>query len=226
MKTVDYVKYQPPRLRHHAFPGLYLPIKDIRADRIVYPRVFESLYWGDVFANGKAPGYLDIGPGMGKFMIETALNEPGVNVLGLEIRRNAVKWVNKVIEGENIPNVKSIWYNVVNGLRFIEDKTIKKIFYLFPDPWIKKRHNKRRAFTKFLLDEITRILTDDGRLYLMTDVKEVEEYQGAVIKEHKMLQADYITDGLWDLAISTNHEQFCMKKKIPYTKIICVKSRD
>lgn len=225
MKTVDFVKYQPPRLRHHAFPGLYLPFKDIRADKIVYPRVFETLDWSEVFANGKAPGYLDIGPGMGKLMIETALNESSVNVLGLEIRRNAVKWVNKVIEGEKIPNAKSIWYNVVNGLQFIKDKSIKKIFYLFPDPWIKKRHNKRRAFTKFLLDEITRILRDDGKLYLMTDVKEVEEYQTAVIKEHGRLHAHIIEDGLWDLPFITNHEIFCLKKKIPYIKMICSKNR-
>lgn len=223
MKTVDFIKYKPPRLRHHAYPGLYLPIKDIRADKIVYPKVFESIDWSELFANGKAPKYIDIGPGMGKLMIETALNESDINILGLEIRRNAVKWVNKVIEGEIINNAKSIWYNVVNGLKFIGDKSIKKIFYLFPDPWIKKRHNKRRAFTGFLLDEIFRVLIDDGRLYLMTDVKEVEKHLLCVVTEQNKFHVDIVNDNKWNLPVTTNHEEFCKKKKISYVRMICTK---
>ena len=72
----------------------------------------------------------DIGCGMGKFTIEFALANPEFNVLGLELRKRAVEWINTVIDSEKIPNVRALWYSVVNGLDFIESSSIEKIFYL------------------------------------------------------------------------------------------------
>lgn len=223
MNIIDYIKYKPPRLRHHAYASLYLPINKEKVKKTSYPEVLESIKWSGLFANGKAPVYLDIGCGMGKLMIELALHQSNVNILGMDVRRNAVAWVNKVIEGEKITNAKAIWYSVVNGIKFIDDKSIKKIFYLFPDPWLKKRHNKRRAFSCFLLDELARVLTDDGKLYLMTDVPEVEEHQLNVIYEHKKFYAEIVSGNQWDLPVMTNQEELCIKKKIPFVKIICRK---
>ena len=176
-----------------------------------------------MFADGKPPSLLDVGCGMGKFLIETAIHQPETNILGFEIRVNAVEWVNKVINGEKTRNAKVLWYSIVNEFPFIESSSVEKIFYLFPDPWIKKRHHKRRAFTSGLLDEFHRMLLPAGKLYIMTDVPDVDEHHCKVIEENKKFVYEYIKDPDWDVNIKTNQEEFCLSKNIPFTKMICYK---
>ena len=221
-RTIDYTKYPVPRIRHHANPTLYLPESNHRVRLSYYPPLV-SPNWRDLFADGHPPAWLDVGSGMGKFLIETALSTPQKNILGIELRKTAVEWVQSVLQGEHIPNAALLWYSVVNGLPFIEDHSIEKIFYFFPDPWVKKKHHKRRAFSTALLDEFARILRPDGVLYLMTDVPEVDEYQRQVIAEHGYFSCTPISsDAEWDLGVRTDQERFCLKKNIPYVRLTCV----
>lgn len=224
-QTIDYTKYPVPRLRHHANPTLYLPITEHQVTLRYYPPVTGQLNWQEHFANGKAPAYLDVGAGMGKFLLETALATPEVNILGIELRRTAVEWVQSIIEGEKIPNAALLWYSVVNGMSFIESNSIEKLFYFFPDPWVKKKHHKRRAFSEALLDEFARVLHPDGTLYLMTDVPEVDTYQQEVLREHGVFTCKYVEQSAeWDLPVRTDQERFCLKKHIPYIRMVCTKS--
>lgn len=174
-----------------------------------------------MFADGKAPKYLDVGCGWGKFTAELAKRNPKVNILAFEVRQGTVEWTNKVIAGEKIKNAKAIWYSAVNGFPFIKDSSIEKIFYFFPDPWVKKRHHKRRAFSAELLDEFHRVLEPKGALYLMTDVPEVDEYQQEVLSEHNGFSYSYVAQNDWDLEVKTYQEDFCIKKQIPFIRMIC-----
>jgi tRNA (guanine-N7-)-methyltransferase len=160
---------------------------------------------------------------MGKFLIETALLYPRINILGFELRINAVEWINKVISGEKIANAKVLWYSIVNGFPFIETGSIDKIFYFFPDPWIKKRHHKRRAFSNELLDEFYRMLSPRGKLFIMTDVPEVDEHHRSVLDEQEKFEYNYSGIEDWEVKIKTNQEEFCTKKDIPFTRMICSK---
>jgi tRNA (guanine-N7-)-methyltransferase len=108
-------------------------------------------------------------------------------------------------------------------MKFIDDKSIKKIFYLFPDPWIKTRHRKRRAFNNFVISEINRMLKDDGRLYIMTDVTESADYHINIIKETGFFSTEFVSEENWDLPVTTNHEEFCKSKDIQYVRILCKK---
>jgi tRNA (guanine-N7-)-methyltransferase len=185
--------------------------------------VLEEVDWKKIFPGGKPPAYLDIGCGMGKLFMELALNNSDENYLGLEVRKNAVEWVSKVIEGEKIPNAKILWYSIVNGMKFIDDNSIKKIFYLFPDPWIKTRHRKRRAFNNFVIGEIFRMLKGDGTLYIMSDVPEAVDYHINKINDSGLFSTEFVSEENWDLPITTNHEEFCNSKDIPFVRIICKK---
>jgi len=95
--------------------------------------------------------------------------------------------------------------------------------YLFPDPWIKKRHHKRRAFSTELLDEFQRMLHLNGKLYIMTDVPEVDEHHREVLDAHKGFVYEYVSDNDWEIEMNTNHEEFCRDKEIPFTRMICYK---
>lgn len=223
---VNYKKYPVPRIRHHARPHVYLPLSTHRAELSYYPPLIETQNWQELFTDGKPPAMLDVGCGMGHFLIEFALNNPEKNIFGLEVRKSAVEWIDGVIKAENIGNASAIWFSVVNGLPFVEAESIEKIFYFFPDPWVKKRHYKRRAFTPALLEEFARMLKPDGTLYLMTDVPEVDEYQQEILRENGIFDFQYVeNEELWDIDVRTNQEKFCLKKSIPYIRIKAVKKK-
>lgn len=223
MKKIDYTKYPVPRIRHHANSVYYFPLKQHKTKNFRYPPLVDKFEWGELFSDGKPPLLLDVGCGMGKFLIESANHNPAKNILGFELRANAVEWINKVITGENIKNARVLWYSIVNGFPFIESGSVEKIFYLFPDPWVKKRHHKRRAFNIELLDEFYRMLNKTGILYIMTDVPEVDEHHRETLDDHKKFVYEYINHADWDLEIQTNQEEFCFSKDIPFTRMICRK---
>jgi len=222
-KSINYTKYPVPRLRHHAKSVLYFPLKQHKNRNFKYPPLIEKFKWNELFSNGKPPLYLDVGSGLGKFLIETAIAEPQINILGFEVRQNAIEWTNSIINGESISNARVLWYSVVNGFPFIETGSVKKIFYLFPDPWIKKRHHKRRAFSLELLNEFHRILSSDGVLYIMTDVPEVDEHHVEILNKHKGYKFNYSGKKQWGLEALTNQEEFCFRKNIPFTRLKCWK---
>ena len=212
-----------PRIRHHANPVLYLPLKQHKGKGFYYPPEISRINWKDVFANGKPPDMLDIGCGLGRFLIESSVAVPGKNFLGMEVRKGAVEWIENVVTGEKLANVKALWYSAVNGFPFLENESIEKAFYFFPDPWVKKKHFKRRAFSVELLKEICRVLKPYGKLYLMTDVPEVDEFQQSILNESGLFSFKYADESEWDLCVKTNHENFCIEKEIPFIRMVCEK---
>lgn len=210
-------------MRHHTSPNLYLPASELRTLPEYYPPLFESIDWAEHFSNGKPPAQLDVGCGKGAFLLETSFLNPDINVLGIELRISPVKWLTCVIEGEQIGNCSVLWYSVVNGLHFIDDSSIDNIYYLFPDPWPKRKHYKRRAFQSFLVNEYHRILKPGGTLWLATDVPEVDFHHREVLKDITGFNVIETTRECgWDLPV-TNKERFCFLKDIPVFRLRCVK---
>lgn len=224
MKRITFAKYDKPRIRHHSNPNVYLPLEQQKVELKGYPPVPTTL--PDTVLAGKQPTCLDIGCGMGKFMLEYALNNPQEYVLGLEVREIAVRYIKDIRDGENLANADAMWYSVANGLPFIHDQSISKVFYFFADPWFKKRHVKRRAFSSELLNEIARVLCKDGVLYVMTDVPELDEYHREILTEHNWDMQEISTDEDWGLGITTNQEHFSKLKDIPYTRLKCTPTKD
>lgn len=225
MKTIDFTKYPMPRMRHHVNPTLYLPYESHHKRPYWYPPLVEQYTWSDNFANSNPPTVLDIGCGRGGFLLQYALDNPHINILGLELRKQAVEWINGVIKGESIENAAAFWYSAVNNLPFIEDNSIDTVFYFFPDPWHKKRHHKRRLFSTEFLTELDRVMKPDACLYLMTDVETVDEYQQESINEHNIFTFRYCdNDEEWNLP-RTDQEKFSLRKGIPYRRLIVTKKK-
>ncbi len=229
--VIDYKKYPRPRSRHHVSPNQYMARERIGIEPRYYPPLYPThpaMSWHEHFANGSAPQFVDIGCGMGKFLLETALATPEKNVLGLEVREYAVRWIQSVIEGERLGgrlgNAQALWYSVPNGLGFLETGSVEKIFYFFPDPWFKKRHQFKRAFTPEFVQECARVLRADGTLYLMTDVPEVDVAQREILDKQGLFTVEEPSNNAaWSLSVQTDQEVFSLKKNIPYTRAMCRK---
>lgn len=214
---VNHHKYPIPRVRHHVSPQLYAPASAQRILPSWYPPVITDAPWQDWFGNGRPATVLDLGCGRGGFLLGFAAAHPEHNVLGVEVRQTLVTWINGVIDGEHLPNARAVWYTLANGLEWIAPESIQTAFYLFPDPWPKKRHYKRRAFTPDFVRMITRVLAPGGRLYLATDRPEVDAYQTAVIEATGGLAVSPLHEGAsWPFEHRTDQQRFCDRKDIPY----------
>jgi len=222
---IDYRKYPlPKRLRHHTKPNLYIKQSELNELSENYPPVYTDFDWKSFFSNSKAPDVLDIGCGKGIFLLNLSRTNPQKNFLGIELRKQIVEWINTVITGENIQNCFALWYSVVNGLPFIKGNSIEKVFYLFPDPWPKRKHLKRRAFNEDFICEVNRILKPGGKLYLATDLKEVDAYHKKILKKTGYFIIEEVSNDSQWMFPPTNKEIFCRKEGIEFFRLICSKN--
>lgn len=224
--AIDYSKYPfDIRIRHHVSPNLYFPYNEEFAEKIDnYPPLIEKLEWGELFENSSHPNILDVGCGMGKFLLDYSVENPQDKILGIEVRKHPVNWIKEVIKGENLKNVNVIWYSVVNRLNFIESNSIDKITYFFPDPWFKEKHKKRRAFKIEFIEDCLRILKPGGTLYLQTDIKDVNDAQINLLKKFNTKgQFELFEPNEWHFPI-TDKESHCIRKGFEYWRFCAKKN--
>ncbi len=133
--------------------------------------------------------WLEVGFGGGEHIAELALRNKDVGFLGAEPFLNGVvsllahlngshheRTRNTELSEDRVDNVR-IWPDDVRDLfPFLKDGTFRRVFVLFPDPWPKARHAERRFINQANLVHLHRLLSDDGRLYVATDVPEYADW--------------------------------------------------
>lgn len=117
-----------------------------------------------------APRVLEIGFGMGGASAEIAAGLPDTDFLGVEVHTPGVGSLLKLIGEQQLSNIRIIQHDAVEVLeQMIAPDSLDGAHIFFPDPWHKKRHNKRRliqpAFVKLLVSRIK----PGGYLHLATD---------------------------------------------------------
>lgn len=120
----------------------------------------------------KFPIIVDIGFGDGKKLIYDVQKNVGINFLGIEVYLNGIiNCINKC-NYYNITNFKMIYFDAFKVFKYmLEDNSIFKVQIFFPDPWRKKKHNKRRLINLMFLSLIMLKLKKNGILHIMTDCK-------------------------------------------------------
>jgi tRNA (guanine-N7-)-methyltransferase len=115
-----------------------------------------------------APLHVDLGCGDGSFLCELASCRPDKDFLGIDrLVGRVAKACRKAAALENVRilNVESSY--AVGYL--LPEKSVETFYLLFPDPWPKRRHQRRRIVTKGFLESIHRALEDGGSLRIATD---------------------------------------------------------
>jgi tRNA (guanine-N7-)-methyltransferase len=123
-----------------------------------------------LFATPVREVWLEIGFGGGEHLLWQAKGHPDVGLIGCEPFEDGVIKLLNAIEAEEVANVRVHADDARPLLRLLPDASLGRVFILFPDPWPKRRHHKRRVVSPATLDEIARILRPGGELRIATDV--------------------------------------------------------
>lgn len=117
-----------------------------------------------------APTDVEIGVGKGRFLLEMAEREPERSFLGVERAGKYHRLVGSRVARRGLGNVRLIHTTAEDLLfRLLADRSVSRLFVLFPDPWPKKRHHKRRLISPDVVARIAEVLEPDGRLLIKTD---------------------------------------------------------
>jgi len=125
---------------------------------------------------GSAAIEIEIGPGRGGFLFERLTVDPGVRMLGLEIRRKWATIVDERLRARGLGDrARVLAEDAKSALPRFPAACARAVFVHFPDPWWKKRHHKRLVVTSDLLGQVCRVLCSGGELFIQTDVSERAE---------------------------------------------------
>jgi tRNA (guanine-N7-)-methyltransferase len=113
--------------------------------------------------------WLEIGFGGGEHLVGQAQLHPDITLIGCEPFLNGVGSALRHVEEAGVSNVRMLTTDARPLLDKLPDASLDRIFILFPDPWPKARHNKRRFIQPETVAAFARTLKDSGRLRFATD---------------------------------------------------------
>jgi len=127
----------------------------------------------DALFGRHAPRTLEIGFGNGEHLAALAAAHPERDYLGVEVHRPGVGHLLMLAATNNLTNLRASTHDAVEVLREqIAPGALDEVLVLFPDPWHKKRHNKRRLIQPPFVELIASRLAPGGMLKLATDWEE------------------------------------------------------
>jgi len=126
----------------------------------------------NMFAPAVKKIWLEIGFGGGEHLIWQATHNPDVGLIGCEPFEDGVVKVLSAVDTEGLANVRIHADDGRPLLRLLPEAGVDRAFVLFPDPWPKKRHHKRRLVSSETVAELARILRAGGELRIATDIGE------------------------------------------------------
>lgn len=135
---------------------------------------------------------IELGPGRGWFLVERAEAEPRAALVGLEIRRKWAAIVDGRLEARGLGKRARVFAEDARVAlpRLGPDRSVRRFFVHFPNPWWKKRHAKRLVMKDAFLAQVARLLEPGGELFVQTDVEErAAEYEGLVGLEPRFVPA-------------------------------------
>ncbi|MEZ5502078.1 MAG: tRNA (guanosine(46)-N7)-methyltransferase TrmB [Halioglobus sp.] len=128
------------------------------------------------------PCILEIGFGMGQSLVAMAEAAPEVNFIGIEVHTPGVGKLLHSMEQRGVENIRVYCHDAVEILQdCIPDDSLDTVQIFFPDPWHKKRHNKRRLIQPTFASRLGSKLKPGGRLHLATDWEDYAQQMMTVL---------------------------------------------
>ena len=169
---------------------------------------------------GSRPLWLEVGFGGGEHLVHQALHNPGVQFLGVEPYVNGVAMLLGKMRNAGVANIKLHMGDARNLMDVLPDGSVSKAFLLYPDPWPKMRHHRRRFVTQEHLIPLSKCLKPGAEFRVATDI---EDYVRQTLQEVPRAGFEWLAEGPedwrapWGDWIATRYEQKAVREdRIPH----------
>ncbi|MGB3308155.1 MAG: tRNA (guanosine(46)-N7)-methyltransferase TrmB [Nodosilinea sp.] len=186
--------------------------------------------WEQVFANPRQLLHIDIGCGKGMFALQMAQIQPEWNFLGLEIRKPVAESAQKRQREAGLTNLQFMFCNVNISLPALleswgKQNPLQQVSIQFPDPWFKKRHQKRRVLQPELVSTLAAFLPVGGRVVVQSDVEAVAVDMCDRLAENPHFQRQnesWLTDS--PFPAQTDRERVTLEQGLPVHRAIFIRA--
>ncbi len=167
---------------------------------------------------GDCPVWLEIGFGGGEHLVHLAGQHPEVGLIGCEPYINGVAMLLRKIAEAGADNIRIYPDDARHLFDVLPPASIGRVYLLYPDPWPKARHHRRRFVTPEHLEPLIRVMAPGAELRIATDI---EDYVRQALEEVPKAGFEPVTDatpGLhapWDGWLPTRYERKAIRAGRP-----------
>ena len=171
---------------------------------------------GTLFPVGVTSVWLEIGYGGGEHLTQRAIENPDIGFIGCEAYVNGTAKMLAQIEQNGLANVRLWDEDAKRAVDWLPPTSIDRLYLLYPDPWPKRRHRKRRFLGEDMLGRLARILKPGAELRFATDIDDYAAYALARVARSPDFvwtaerQADWLTP--WEGWRSTRYEAKALRE--------------
>ncbi len=169
---------------------------------------------------GGKPVWLEIGFGGGEHMVHQAAQNPDVGIIGCEPYINGVAMLLGKLRKAGVQNVAIHPGDARDIFDVLPAASIDRAFLLYPDPWPKTRHHRRRFVTREHLEPLARVLKPGAVFRIATDI---EDYVRQTLEQVPPRGFEWLAErpgdwkAPWDDWISTRYEQKALREgRVPH----------
>jgi tRNA (guanine-N7-)-methyltransferase len=169
---------------------------------------------------GDRPVWLEIGFGGGEHLVHQAAQNPEIRIIGAEPYINGVATLLGKIRRAGVDNLAVHAGDARDLMDVLPAASIERAFLLYPDPWPKKRHHRRRFVTPEHLEPLARAMNPGAILRVATDIP---DYVRQTLQEVPRAGFEWLVNGPadwrtpWDDWLSTRYEQKALREgRVPH----------
>lgn len=160
---------------------------------------------GDIFKKLRG-GLLEIGCGHGHWLTTYAEQNENVFCVGLDLIRKRIRKSQSKADKRELTNIRFLKAEALEFIEMLPDTTrLEKVVVLFPDPWPKKRHHRRRLIQPAFLKLMASKMSDQGQIFFRTDYTPYFEWAVEEIEKHPDWQLNETFD--WPMERSTYFQE-------------------
>jgi len=133
------------------------------------PSLTATLDLSEMFDSAR-PLEVDVGCGKGRFLAARAASQRDANFIGMDHQLSRIRRTDRKLVRAGLNNARLLRVEASYALHWlIPGGSVRAYYILFPDPWPKRRHHRRRLFSPDFLDDMDRTLAPDGVMHAATD---------------------------------------------------------
>jgi tRNA (guanine-N7-)-methyltransferase len=140
-----------------------------------------------LFPGNPAEKILEIGYGGGEHLARMAAQHPRSRFIGCEVYTGGIGKLLQKIDEEKLANISLFCEDAYRLLKALPSASLESVYLLYPAPWPKSRHNKRRFISNITLEELARVIRPGGIFYFATDIEDYANWTLA----HMLRQVDF-----------------------------------